>query len=142
MATKMDLRKTVFTGSFTPSRVACKRRGTHVSARRRGGGEGRLGFYEKDSAGQSNIFAVEPSVYVQSKSDGGNSAIGLLVGLLVFGGVGALVTAKLNKPVEVDADLTYLLESGKSVSMYEQRFESVRAPVVVEDAQEAPALAE
>lgn len=53
-----------------------------------------LGFTEDDSAGQSNIFAVEPKTYVQSGSPDSNSNATLLIGgvagafavaLLVFG---------------------------------------------------------
>eukprot|EP00892_Ulva_mutabilis_P011833 jgi/Ulvmu1/9021/UM005_0112.1 len=39
-----------------------------------------LGFTEDDSAGQSNIFAVEPKTYVQSQKPDSNSNATLLIG--------------------------------------------------------------
>lgn len=39
-----------------------------------------LGFTADDSAGQSNIFAVEPKTYVQSGSPDSNSSATLVIG--------------------------------------------------------------
>merc|ERR1712176_36909 len=90
-----------------------------------------LGFTEKDSAGQSNIFAVEPSVYMQSKSDGASSAATLLTVLGVgagFGLVASLLLLKQEAPV--DSDLTYLFDSGKTLSSYEQKFTPPKPAIV------------
>merc|ERR1712115_126418 len=62
-----------------------------------------LGFTEKDSAGQSNIFAVEPNVYVQSKSE--NTVAVFAVTALGFAaafGLGYTLIAKEESAVDPD----------------------------------------
>merc|ERR1712157_212321 len=109
-----------------------------------------LGFTEKDSAGQSNIFAVEPNVYVQSKSE--NTVAVFAVTALGFAaafGLGYTLIAK--EESAVDPDLTFLYESGLTLSSYEKKFApppkivqavvEAPAPAVVEEAAPAPAEA-
>merc|ERR1712157_20091 len=79
-----------------------------------------LGYTEKDSAGQANIFAVEPQVYLQGEE---NTALVLgvtVVGLAAAFGLG--YTLVNNKLAEVDDDLAYLYESGQTLSSYQQKF--------------------
>uniref|UniRef100_A0A7S2Z1Z1 Uncharacterized protein n=1 Tax=Chloropicon laureae TaxID=464258 RepID=A0A7S2Z1Z1_9CHLO len=96
-----------------------------------------LGFTEKDSAGQSNIFAVEPRVYVQGEE---NTALVLaisVVGLVAAGGLGYTLISE--KEAEVDTDLAYLFESGETLAQYQKKFAPPKpAPVAVPVAVEAP----
>ena len=79
-----------------------------------------LGFTERDSAGQSNIFAVEPQVYL---SQGENNA--LVFGVTFVGVVAALglgYTLIAEKEAQVDADLAFLEESGLTMSSFETKW--------------------
>ena len=99
-----------------------------------------LGFTERDSAGQSNIFAVEPQVYLQK---GENSA--LVFGVTFVGVVAALglgYTLIAEKEAQVDADLAFLEESGLTMSSFEKKFAPPPPPAPVKVVvQEAPAPA-
>mmetsp|Transcript_31160 Transcript_31160/g.101587 ORF Transcript_31160/g.101587 Transcript_31160/m.101587 type:complete len:154 (-) Transcript_31160:40-501(-) len=92
-----------------------------------------LGFTEEDSAGQSNIFAVEPKMVVAgSSADSGDtgSPLASVVAFLVAGGaVGAgflALSGQEAAPEKVVAD-------GLPLSYYVKMFEApAPAPVVVE----------
>ena len=80
-----------------------------------------LGFTEKDSAGQSNIFAVEPQVYLQ----GGDENTALVFGVTAMGLAAAFglgYTLIMQKEAQVDEDLSYLYESGQTLSSFEKKF--------------------
>merc|ERR1711924_553527 len=109
-----------------------------------------LGFTEKDSAGQSNIFAVEPNVYVQSKSENTVAVFGVTA-LALAAAFGLGYTLIVKEESAVDPDLTFLYESGLTLSSYESKFApppklvqavvEAPAPAVVEEAAPAPAEA-
>merc|ERR1712188_16551 len=95
-----------------------------------------LGFTEKDSAGQSNIFAVEPNVYVQSKSENTVAVFAVTaVGFAAAFGLGYTLIAK--EESAVDPDLTFLYESGLTLSSYESKFAPPK-PKIIEAAVVAP----
>merc|ERR1740138_197835 len=97
-----------------------------------------LGFTEKDSAGQSNIFAVEPNVYVQSKTENTVAVFGVTaVALAAAFGLGYTLIVK--EESAVDPDLTFLYESGLTLSSYESKFAAPKpAPKIVEAVVVAP----
>ena len=99
-----------------------------------------LGFVETDSGGKSNIFAVEPTVYVDSANSGTATALTLVAILSSVGVVGSLYLESKNP---VDADLTELYESGNSISAYATKFEAKlpkKAPIVVAAPAPAPEI--
>ena len=100
-----------------------------------------LGYTEKDSAGQSNIFAVEPQVYVQGKGE--NTVASLAVTVIAFAGAFGLgYTLIAREKSVVDPDLTFLYESGQTLSSYEKKFAPPPpAPKIVQAVVEAPAPA-
>ncbi|KAG7672234.1 hypothetical protein Ndes2526B_g06776 [Nannochloris sp. 'desiccata'] len=75
-----------------------------------------LGFTESDSAGQTNIFAVEPKAYVAGSSkdmtsDAGNSTAGAaaIAGTFAVGAViGGLLLVKDSAPILEDYPTEYL----------------------------------
>lgn len=91
------------------------------------------GYVEKDTAGQTNIYAVEPTVYVSENVISSNTAgdsstgseqtlvvsVGLALGLLV--GAGVVLQWVSNTPVASDAS-SY---TGPSLSYYIQKFKPV-----------------
>merc|ERR1711924_350036 len=97
-----------------------------------------LGFTEKDSAGQSNIFAVEPNVYVQSKSENTVAVFGVTA-LAFAAAFGLGYTLIVKEESAVDPDLTFLYESGLTLSSYESKFAPPKpAPKIVEAVVVAP----
>lgn len=102
-----------------------------------------LGYTEKDSAGQANIFAVEPQVYMQGSDENTALVFGVTaLGMAAAFGLGyTLVTNKID---QVDEDLTYLMESGQTLSSYQNKFAPPPPPPpapVVRAVVEAPAPA-
>merc|ERR1712087_821192 len=99
-----------------------------------------LGYTEKDSAGQSNIFAVEPQVYVQGKGEN-TFAVLAVTALSLVGAFGLGYTLIVKEESAVDPDLTFLFESGQTLSSYEKKFAPPPPPKVVQAVVEAPAPA-
>ncbi|QDZ19536.1 hypothetical protein HOP50_03g20540 [Chloropicon primus] len=98
-----------------------------------------LGYTEKDSAGQANIFAVEPQVYLQ-KDENTALVFGVTaVGLAAAFGLG--YTLINNQLSQVDEDLTYLNESGATLSSYKTKFAPPPPPPPVVKAVSEPAPA-
>lgn len=99
------------------------------------------GYVEKDTAGQTNIYSVEPAVYISESaissgtagdsSEGSEQTIAAAVGLalgLIFGA--GIVLQKVGNNMPVESNVAY---SGPSLSFYVQKFKSSAAEV------EAPA---
>merc|ERR1712176_1009129 len=99
-----------------------------------------LGYTEKDSAGQSNIFAVEPRVYMQGSGENTALVFGVtFIGFAAAFGLGYTLFTENSE--NVDPDLTYLLESGETLSSYEKKFAPPKpAPVMKMVAVEAPVV--
>lgn len=109
------------------------------------------GYVEKDTAGQTNIYAVEPTVYVSENVISSNTAgdsstgseqtllvsVGLALGLLVGAGVVlqwvSSSSSSSNTPVASDAASSSSSYTGPSLSYYIQKFKqpSVTTTTVV-----------
>ncbi|CAM6105633.1 unnamed protein product [Calypogeia fissa] len=112
------------------------------------------GYVEKDTAGQTNIYAVEPTVYVAdsvlssgeagSSTEGTSNTVGLALGFGVVALAGAaavLLIAGQNAPVSVTEEVGY---NGPPLSYYVSKFSKapVEAAVTIEDSVTAPELTE
>lgn len=105
------------------------------------------GYVEKDTAGQTNIYAVEPTVYVSesaiSSNTVGDSSSGSEQTLIVAGGLAlglllgaALVLQGVNTSSPLSSSESY---SGPTLSYYIQKF--TPAPTIIPDQPPAPAEA-
>jgi len=103
------------------------------------------GFVESDSAGQQNIYSVEPDVYVSdsgfstgAKGNGGSGGTLLISGFLAVAAVAGAATVLLSvNRVNPTADTTPSY-SGPPLSYYVLKFKN---PTAVAPAIEAPELA-
>ncbi|GJP39949.1 hypothetical protein CLOM_g24265 [Closterium sp. NIES-68] len=124
-----------------PAVVSIPQRRVSVRAERLGNDY--TGYVEKDTAGQENIYAVEPTIYVGNSGSSG-------VVLNVVGAAAALAGAvavlfALGSSAPAPQEETY---SGPPLSTYVRKFEAelapapVQAPAVVDEVVEAAPAAE
>jgi hypothetical protein len=100
-----------------------------------------LGFTESDSAGQTNIFAVEPKAYVAGSSgdktsDAGSSTVGAaaIAGTFAVGAVvGGLLLVKDSAPILENYPTEYLtLAEYKSEFAAEFKMAAAPSPAIAE----------
>lgn len=97
------------------------------------------GFVEKDTAGQTNIYSVEPTMYVADSAISSNTAgssaegtqnnlavAGFLSLVAVAGASAVLISVTKNSPVTVEAEVGY---SGPTLSYYIAKFTPEPAPL-------------
>eukprot|EP00475_Leptophrys_vorax_P025266 TRINITY_DN35346_c0_g1_i1.p1 TRINITY_DN35346_c0_g1~~TRINITY_DN35346_c0_g1_i1.p1 ORF type:complete len:152 (+),score=12.68 TRINITY_DN35346_c0_g1_i1:90-545(+) len=134
----------------TPTSAFQQRRSTvafpqrKISVRAEELGKEFTGYIEKDTAGQENIYAVEPTIYVaesvfSSGSKGSNEGSAVVVNILgavaaLAGAVAALIALNSSGPAAPDAAY-----SGPPLSSYIAKFEGelaaapVTAPSVAQE---------
>ncbi|KAF6150200.1 hypothetical protein GIB67_023155 [Kingdonia uniflora] len=104
--------------------------------------KGWTGYVEKDTAGQTNIYAVEPSIYVAegaissgtsgTSSDGAENTVAIAAGIaLIFVSVASSILLQVGKNPPPVENLEY---SGPSLSYYIDKFtpaEIIEASIVI-----------
>ncbi|EFN54658.1 expressed protein [Chlorella variabilis] len=97
-----------------------------------------LGFTESDSAGQTNVFAVEPKVYVAGSTadttSAGNQATIFIAGVAALAAAAAVVGGLLANTGPSALDALVPAEDVKTLTAYSKLFAAELAP--------APALSE